>query len=120
MGWEAVAICHRPGRKKWNGGGKHAVWTVGYQTDPDLFKHTGAKHPTQKPVPLLKQWIADFTDLEDVILDPFMGSGTTGVAAVQMGRKFIGIERDPHWFDVACRRIEQAQRQGDLFIEVAA
>jgi DNA modification methylase len=49
-----------------------------------------------------------------------MGSGTTGVAAVQMGRDFIGIECEPSYFDIACRRIEQAQRQGDLFIEGAA
>jgi DNA modification methylase len=54
------------------------------------------------------------------ILDPFMGSGTTGVAAVQMGRKFIGIELDAGYFDIACRRIEQAQRQADMFIGSAA
>jgi site-specific DNA-methyltransferase (adenine-specific) len=48
------------------------------------------------------------------VLDPFMGSGTTGVAAVQLGRKFIGIEREPKYFDIACRRIEDAQRQGRL------
>jgi DNA modification methylase len=52
-----------------------------------------------------------------IVLDPFMGSGTTGVAAVQMGRQFIGIEREPKYFDIACRRIEEAQRQGDMFIE---
>ena len=46
-----------------------------------------------------------------------MGSGTTGVAAVQMGRKFIGIEREPRYFDIACKRIEEAQRQADLFIQ---
>jgi DNA modification methylase len=55
-----------------------------------------------------------------IALDPFMGSGTTGVAAVQMGRDFIGIEREPKYFDIACKRIEQAQRQGDLFIEGAS
>ena len=53
------------------------------------------------------------------ILDPFMGSGTTGVAAVQMGRKFIGIEREPKYFDIACKRIEDAQRQVDMFIAPA-
>jgi site-specific DNA-methyltransferase (adenine-specific) len=111
-GWEAVAICHREGKKKWNGGGKHAVWTIP--------KGVGDGHPTQKPVALLKAWTADFTDEGETILDPFMGSGTTGVAAVQMGRDFIGIEREPKYFDIACRRIEQAQRQGDLFIEGAA
>ncbi|MBJ7502378.1 MAG: hypothetical protein JHC57_21680, partial [Sphingopyxis sp.] len=51
--------------------------------------------------------------------DPFMGSGTTGVAAVQMGRDFIGIEREPKYFDIACKRIEDAQRQGDLFLQGA-
>ena len=50
-----------------------------------------------------------------MILDPFMGSGSTGVAAVQMGRKFIGIEREPKYFEIACRRIEDAQRQESLF-----
>ena len=49
------------------------------------------------------------------ILDPFMGSGTTGVAAIQMGRSFIGIEREPKYFDIACSRIEQAHAQGQLF-----
>ena len=51
------------------------------------------------------------------ILDPFMGSGTTGVAAVQMGRSFIGIEREKQYFDVACERIEKAQLQTDMFIQ---
>jgi site-specific DNA-methyltransferase (adenine-specific) len=54
------------------------------------------------------------------VLDPFSGSGTTGIAAVQSGRDFIGIEIDPEYFDIACRRIEEAQRQGDLFIEGTA
>jgi DNA modification methylase len=60
------------------------------------------------------------TKFDQTILDPFMGSGTTGVAAVQMGRKFIGIEREAKYFDIACKRIEDAQRQGDLFIGDAA
>ena len=54
----------------------------------------------------------------DSILDPFMGSGTTGVACVKLGRKFIGIEIEPKYFDIACRRIAEALRQPDLFIEV--
>ena len=76
-------------------------------------------HPTQKPDALMK-WCLGFLPDAQTILDPFMGSGTTGVAAVQMGRKFIGIEREPKYFDIACKRIEDAQRQGDMFIEVAA
>jgi site-specific DNA-methyltransferase (adenine-specific)/modification methylase len=77
-------------------------------------------HPTQKPIGVMKWCIGHLPDTAETILDPFMGSGTTGVAAVQMGRKFIGIEREPKYFDIACSRIEQAQRQGDMFIGAAA
>lgn len=76
-------------------------------------------HPTQKPLRLMK-WCVDFVPDAQTILDPFMGSGTTGVAAVQMGKSFIGIEREPKYFDIACKRIEDAQRQGDMFIGSAA
>ena len=76
-------------------------------------------HPTQKPLRLMK-WCLGFIPDAQTILDPFMGSGTTGVAAVQMGRDFIGIEREPAYFDIACRRIEDAQRQGDMFVGAAA
>ena len=74
----------------------------------------GKQHPTQKPVALML-WCIDKTK-GNVVLDPFMGSGTTGVAAIQMGRKFIGIEREPKYFDIACKRIEQATKQEDMFI----
>jgi DNA modification methylase len=69
-------------------------------------------HPTQKPLALMAwclKWVKGET-----ILDPFMGSGTTGVACANLGRSFIGIEREPKYFDIACRRIEDAQRQGRL------
>ncbi len=112
-GWEPVLILHRPGMKRWNGGGKPAVWHT------QIVKNNGV-HPTQKPLLLLTHWVLQFSDEGETILDPFMGSGTTGVAAVQMGRKFIGIERDEKYFDIACRRIEDAQRQGSLFGSVAA
>ena len=75
-------------------------------------------HPTQKPESLMRWCLGRVRG--ETILDPFMGSGTTGVAAVQMGRKFIGIELDAGYFDISCRRIEQAQRQSDMFIERAA
>jgi site-specific DNA-methyltransferase (adenine-specific)/modification methylase len=74
-------------------------------------------HPTQKPEGLMKWCINHLPHDAQIILDPFMGSGTTGVAAVQMGRKFIGIEREEKYFDIACKRIEDAQRQGDMFIK---
>lgn len=73
-------------------------------------------HPTQKPVDLLR-WCIGFLPDARTILDPFMGSGTTGVAAVKLGRKFIGIEIDPKYFDIACRRISDALKQPDMFIE---
>ncbi len=63
-------------------------------------------------------WCIDFVPKAKTILDPFMGSGTTGVAAIQMGRKFIGIEREPKYFDIACTRIEQAVAQPRLFEDV--
>jgi DNA modification methylase len=72
------------------------------------------EHPTQKPV-VVMAWAIGHTPKADTVLDPFMGSGTTGVAAVQMGRQFIGIEREPKYFDIACKRIEDAQRMGDMF-----
>jgi DNA modification methylase len=74
-------------------------------------------HPTQKPIAVMRAAIEWAAPNAQTILDPFMGSGTTGVAAVQMGRRFIGIEREPKYFDIACRRIEEAQKQSDLFIE---
>ena len=73
-------------------------------------------HPTQKPVPLM-EWCLGFVPAARTILDPFMGSGTTGVACANLGRSFIGIEREPTYFDIACRRIEEAYRQPRLFDE---
>jgi len=75
----------------------------------------GRWHPTQKPERVMR-WCVGFVPKAETILDPFMGSGTTGVAAVQMGRKFIGIEREPKYFDIACKRIEDAQRIKDMFV----
>jgi site-specific DNA-methyltransferase (adenine-specific) len=107
-GWEGIAICHRPGRKRWNGGGKHAFYNW-----PKGSNKSG--HPTGKPIGLFSEFVQEYTDTGETILDPFMGSGTTGVAAIQMGRKFIGIEREPKYFDIACKRIEQAAAQSQLF-----
>jgi DNA modification methylase len=62
-------------------------------------------------------WCLEFIKPELSICDPFMGSGTTGVACARLGRRFIGIEIEPKYFDIACRRIEAAQRQPDMFSE---
>ena len=73
-------------------------------------------HIAEKPVARLMD-IVSVSTTEAIILDPFMGSGTTGVACARLGRKFIGIEIEPKYFDIACKRIEEAYRQGDFFIE---
>lgn len=78
-------------------------------------KNKGDEHPTQKPIELMRWCIEICKNVPQTILDPFMGSGTTGVAAIQMGRKFIGIEREPKYFEIACERIENVQRQQTLF-----
>lgn len=76
-----------------------------------------AAHPTQKPLGVIKPFISRF--LVEIILDPFMGSGTTGVACVTSGRRFIGIEIDPDYFDTACRRIEAIQCQSCMKFDAA-
>lgn len=114
MGYESLVCCHAEGRSKWNGGGRTGVFTHN--------KNSGGKHEheTQKPEPLMRELVALFTDPSETILDPFMGSGTTGVACAQLGRKFIGIEIEPKYFDIACKRIEAAYAQGRLFSEPEA
>jgi site-specific DNA-methyltransferase (adenine-specific) len=104
-GWEAVLMLHRKGIKRWNGGGHHAVWKH------DIVR---GDHPTQKPLPLLKQWIGQFTVPGEVILDPLMGSASTGVAALQSQRGFIGIERDANFYALAEKRIREAAMQPHL------
>jgi len=75
------------------------------------------KHPCPKPVKAMQEAILMVSKQNETILDPFMGSGTTGVACARLGRQFIGIELDPHYFDIACQRIEEAYQQPDMFIE---
>lgn len=85
-----------------------------------MRQRDGWFHPTQKP-PGLMRWCIEQAKVPagGVILDPYMGSGSTGVAAVQMRHPFIGIEIEPRYFDIACRRIEEAQKQADLFRDAA-
>lgn len=99
------------GHAKWNAGGKRGVYTH-CVNNPE--RH--GEHPTEKPISLMAEIIRDFTNAGQTILDPFMGSGTTGIAAVQMGRTFIGIERDERYFDIACKRIAAAQSGARGFI----
>jgi site-specific DNA-methyltransferase (adenine-specific) len=121
MGYESIcAAWCGAGRSKWNGGGKRGVFVHG-KSDAGMG-HGGQRHhhPTQKPISLMAELVGLFTDPGESILDPFMGSGSTGVAAVAGRRRFIGIEIDSGYFDTACRRIEEAQRQGDIFRDAHA
>lgn len=102
-----VALGHE-GFQLWGGTDWHEASTPRLNRDADA---TG--HPYQKPITTMR-WLVDKVRVED-IRDPFMGSGTTGVAAVQAGRRFVGFERERDYFDIACRRIEQAQQQAVLF-----
>jgi len=72
-------------------------------------------HPTQKPLELMK-WVISLCPQSNVVFDPFMGSGTTGVACAKLGKKFIGVELDPNYFQIACQRIEKAYQEPDLFV----
>lgn len=78
-------------------------------------RNTPRVHPTQKPVALM-DWCIGQAGNVSTVFDPFMGSGTTGVACVNMGKQFIGIEREPRYFEIACERIKAAQSQTRLFV----
>lgn len=106
-GWEAIAMMHRPGKKHWNGGGKSSVYTMRMPSRDRV-------HPTQKDVSFYAALLRDFSDAGELVLDPFMGSGASGMAAIQLGRRYVGIERDVKYFDAACRRIEDAVYQQSL------
>lgn len=107
-----VTAWNGEGHAKWNAGGKRGVYT--HLTND---KNRSGLHPTEKPVPLMMEILRDFTNPGEVILDPFMGSGTTLVACAKMGRKAIGIEINPQYYDLACKRVRDAYEQGDMFIE---
>lgn len=106
---EAIVIAHPKGRKRWNGGGSHAVWT--HTVVRPFLTGEERVHTTQKPLPLMLELVSLFTEPGELVLDPFCGSGTTGVACVRLGRRFIGIERDAAYADVARERIA-AEAQG--------
>lgn len=112
IGFECMVTAWRgTGQSRWNGGGRAGVFTAGIPTGLDR------QHQTEKPIAVMRQLVDLFSNPGDLILDPFMGSGTTGIAAIELGRRFIGIELDPKIFDVACRRIASAERQKDLFVD---
>ncbi len=126
-------IVHGPGLRAADGSATKTKTHAGKETQPfkipDAVIRTAREtngivpekiHPARYPLAFAKELIAPFSDIGQVVCDPFMGSGTTGEAAVRLGRQFVGIEIEPKYFDIACRRISQATRQQDLFIEKPA
>jgi site-specific DNA-methyltransferase (adenine-specific) len=111
IGCEAIEIAHPPGRKRWNGGGRHAFWEFAIASGTRV-------HTTQKPLPLMEALVSDFTDAGELICDPFAGSGTTGVACIRLGRRFVGWERDPKYFAVAVKRLRAAREQLRIPLDV--
>lgn len=104
-GFESITIAHPKGKKRWNGGGTHAVWPVPIvlnrsHSDPRL-------HTTQKPAELMRRLITLFSDEGETILDAFMGSGTTLAEAKRLGRKAIGIELEEKYCEIAVNRLRQ-------------
>lgn len=97
---EGIAIAHRRGKKRWHGGGKRGVWTSCVEKDARTIGHE-----TPKPLPLMLSLMIDFTDEDDVVLDPFAGSGTTLLAALRAGRRAIGVEIQPKYAALARERM---------------
>jgi DNA modification methylase len=111
QGFECLAIAHVPvkGHMRWNGEGKHGVWTC--PLDHGAGSGIRNEHPTQKPLALMLDLVDDFTEEGETVLDPFAGSGTTGVAALRRGRSFIGCEDNPRFAALARERLA-AEEQG--------
>jgi len=105
MGYESLVCCHTRGRSKWNGGGRTGVFVHN--------KNSGGKHlhETQKPLPLMLELVSLFTDPGDLVCDPFAGSGTTGVACLRLGRRFVGCEMSEDYFRVAVERLRAEENQ---------
>lgn len=113
VGFEPATICHAQGPMRWNGGGKQGLWTYGTASGvnrPD--------HPCPKPEQLMVEIVSQFTDADELVVDPFAGSGTTLVAAKRLGRRAIGCEINEQYAEVAAKRLSQGAL--DLFGEATA
>ncbi len=100
-GYESIVVAHPRGKKRWNGGGRLGVFdhcTV-------AAAHEDVPHQTAKPIPLMRELVSLFSDPGELILDPFAGSGSTGVACNQLGRNFLGWELSPEYHAIATRRL---------------
>lgn len=108
IGYECIVACHAPGRSTWNGGGAHGVFIVNKGGDV----RTG--HQTQKPLALMELLVRLFSNKGELVVDPFAGSGTTGVAAIRLGRRFLGWEMNPEYAAIARRRLSSAREQLEI------
>jgi len=96
-------------------GVRHNAWLISNRE-----RYNTGEHPAPFPLALAVDHIKSWSNEGETVMDPFMGSGTTGVACAKMRRKFIGIELEPKYFDIACKRIEEAYKQPDMFVETPA
>ncbi len=96
-----------------------ALRIISYSRGKALSRRDGNFHPTQKPVEIM-EWCLTFIPDGKVVVDPFMGSGSTGIACINMGRPFIGIDIDPKYFDITCSRLEAALKEPDMFVTKVA
>lgn len=107
-GFEHLVAAHRAGRRHWGGGGHKGVYV-------NPLRERGPRvHPTQKPLSLMLQLVGQFSDPGELVWDPFAGSGTTGVAALRLGRRFLGHEVDPGFADIARERLRAEAQQNTL------
>lgn len=107
-GYECIEALHAKGASRWNGGGRRGVFTYNCNSQTRV---PDEDHQTPKPLDLMLELVELFTDPDDIILDPFAGSATTIVAALRLGRRAIGIEREPKWHALGLERLT-AEGQG--------
>jgi DNA modification methylase len=100
----------------WTNIPRKSVKLLTFEYNGLIGKREARVHPTQKPYEVMRWCIERLPAGSDHIIDPFLGSGTTGVAAARIGKRFVGIEREPKYFSIACRRIEEAYKQPDFFV----
>ncbi len=118
---EAVVVAHPKGRKRWNGGGRRSV----FRHEVNSHDRGDKPHPTTKPLALMRELVSLFSDPGELVLDPFAGSGSTGVACNQLGRRFLGWELSPEYHAIATRRLngdeaKPRKEQPGLFDKVPA
>lgn len=120
-GYEAIIIGHSPTRARmWNGGMNRAAVYGDRNLTGGAAVDERYGHPCPKPLGLMEKIVRDFTDPGDLICDPFAGSGTTGVAAIRLGRRFIGWEKNPKYHAIAMKRLSAAREQLRMFEDGAA